>query len=272
MKKVMINKTFNILLVIAGLILIGPAGVARQSEDPAQLIAEMEKAVGNWDDLYALKDVQFDYNYQYPGPGTQDQSVEKYVFEGEKSWAKYAVHQINVAPNTPGEVIQYYDGSSAKVSQAGKELTDEASVGLAVFLRKANYFWFVMNFKLRDPGTVHKYLGEESVNGVKYDKVSVGYESEVTGKPENDAYIVFINQETKLIDRFFFSLPAMGVKQPVILMEVDYTEYEGLKLPTTRRAYMPDPKTGKLSTSPSIVQTSTNLKFNNGFSDDDLKI
>ncbi|MEL6558293.1 MAG: hypothetical protein AAFQ94_08920 [Bacteroidota bacterium] len=272
MKRVIKNKALNVMLIMVGLIFIGPAGIARQSEDPAKLIAEMEQAVGNWDDLYALNDVQFDYNYEYPGQGTKDLSVEKYVFEGEKSWAKYAVHQINVAPNTPGEVIQYYDGTGAKVSQAGKELTDEASVGLAVFLRKANYFWFVMNFKLRDPGTVHKYLGDESVDDVKYDKISIGYESAVTGKPENDAYIIFINKETKLIDRFFFSLPAMGVKQPVILMEVDYTEYEGLKLPTTRRAYMPDPKTGKLSASPSIVQTSTNLKFNNGFTDEDMKM
>ena len=129
-----------------------------------------------------------------------------------------------------------------------------------------------MNFKLADPGTIHKYEGLEVVNGISYDKVSIAYESEVTGKPQNDAYIVYINPDTKLIDRFFFSLPAMGVNQPAILMEVDYADYNGLKLPTTRRAYMPDPKTGKLATSPSLVQTSTNLKFENGFTAEDLGI
>lgn len=272
MEKVIFNNVINIVLIVAGLIFtVSPTDV-RQTKNPEQLIAEMEKAVGNWDDLYALKDVQFDYKYLYPQQGIQDLSVEKYVFEGEKSWAKYTIHQINVAPNSTGEVIQYCEGNSAKVSQAGKQLTDEAAVGLAMFLRKANYFWFVMNFKLRDPGTIHEYLGEESVDGVNYDKISVGYESAVTGKPQNDAYIIYINQKTKLIDRFFFSLPAMGVNKPVILMEVDYTESQGILLPTTRRAYMPDPKTGKLSESPSLVQTSTNLKFNNGFTDEDLSI
>jgi len=246
-------------------------GFARQDKNPKKLIGDMQEATGNWDKLYSMNDVEFTYKYHYPGPNIMDLSTERYVFEGEKSWAKYSVHQINVAPKEEGEVVQYYDGKAASMSQNGKAMSSPEAVGSTEFLRKANYFWFVMNFKLMDPGTVHKYEGQETVNGINYDKVSIAYESTVTGKPQNDAYIVYINPETKMIDRFFFSLTVMGVDKPMILMEVAYEDYDGLKLPTKRTIYMPGAD-GKLATSPSLIQTSTGLKFNNNFSAEDLKI
>lgn len=258
--------------LLASLLLITVVSANGQTKkDPQKLIQQMQEATGGWEQLYALRDVEFDYKYHYPGPDIKDLSVERYIFEGEKSGAKYSVHQINVFPKTEGEIIQYYDGKTSAVTRDGQPVTDESALGLATFLRKANYFWFVMNFKLDDPGAVHQYEGTEVVNGISYDKISIGYKSDVTGKPQNDAYIVYINPETKLIDRFYFSLPAQGVNQPIILMEVDYSTHNGVKLPTTRRVYMPDPKSGKLSEKPALIQTSSNLKFNNGFTDSDLK-
>lgn len=264
-----ITKSAFALLLMASL---SGSTSAQQTKDAKKLIAEMQEAIGDWDKLYALNDVQFSYKYHYPGPDIQDFSTERYVFEGEKSWAKYSVHQINVSPKTEGEIIQYYDGEKSVVSHKGKAVSDPATTGLATFLRKANYFWFVMNFKLNDPGTVHNYEGTETVDGILYDKVSVAYKSDITGKPQNDAYIIYINPETKLVDRFFFSLPAQDVNEPILLMEVDYTSHHGLKLPTTRRIFMPDPKTGKLSDKPGLIQTSEDLRFDNGFTKEDLGI
>lgn len=173
--------------------------------DPASVIQALEASAGGWDNLWSLKDVEFTYSYHSPADDKLDLSTERYMFDTEHSWAKYTSHQINAFPDQEGEVIQCYDGEKAEVSLNGEKVEDPEAVGLSQFLRKANYFWFVMNFKLDNPGTIYGYLGQEEVNGINYDKVTVTYDSTVTGKPQNDKYILFVNPETKLVDRFFFS-------------------------------------------------------------------
>lgn len=240
--------------------------------DASSIIQAVEATAGDWDNLWALKDVEFTYSYHSPADDKMDLSTERYMFDTEHSWAKYSRHEINVFPEQEGETIQCYDGKDkAEVSLNGEVLEDEEALGLSQFLRKANYFWFVMNFKLDNPGTVHEYMGQEEVNGTTYDKVKVSYESEVTGKPENDTFVLFVNPETKLVDRFLFSLPAWEVMDPVLLMEVEYTEMEGLMLPTLRRAYIPNDE-GQYSETPNLVQTSSDIKFNNGFTPEDFVV
>ena len=67
------------------------------------------------------------------------------------------------------------------------------------------------------------------------------------------------------------SLPAMGVNEPVLLMKVEYEEVNGVKLPLKRYVFQPG-KDGKPQTEPFLVQTSSNLKFNNGFQAEDLSL
>lgn len=241
-----------------------------QSPNPTELLQEMETKVGGWDKLWAQKDVEFQYNYVY-ADGKKDVSTERYIFEGEHSWAKYAQHDINVMPGKGGEVIQSLVNNKPACAQDGNAMEDPQILGGTEFLRKANYFWFAMFYKMQNPGTVHKYLGKELVDGVNYHKISVAYESEKTGKPQNDAYVLYLNPETMLVDHFFFSLPAMGVNQPVLKMKVAYEEINGLLLPTKRWAYQPGPN-GQPSAEPFLTQTSTQVKFNNGFTLEDFKI
>ncbi|TRX59067.1 hypothetical protein FNH22_11100 [Fulvivirga sp. M361] len=236
--------------------------------DVSSIIKAVEMAAGSWDKLWEQKDVEFNYQY-LQADGKKDISVERYIFDNEASWARYTTHEVNVMPDAEGEVIQSFNGESASASMDGKIMEDPAAVGLADFLRRANYFWFTMNFKLGNPGTRHEYMGQETVNGKTYDKVSVSYHAEAVGKPQNDVYIVYVNPETKLIDRFLFSLPAFGVNDPVLLMEVGYSDINGLKLPTNRNVYMPNEQ-GEYPETPSLRQISENVKFNNGFSTEDF--
>jgi len=234
------------------------------SGDPRSIIQAIENAAGGWDNLWKLNDVEFIYTYHQPANDKKDVSVEQYHFDSESSRGVYTTHEVNVFPETPGEVIQCFDGSKAEVMLNGEKLDDPEAIGLSAFLRTANYFWFTMNFKLGNPGTSYKLLGQESVNHINYDKVKVSYESEVTGKPENDTFILFVNPETHLVDRFLFSLPAWEVMEPVLLMKVEYSEHNGLHLPTKRFAFIPDEQ-GIYPSEPSLVQTTSNIKFNNGF-------
>jgi len=259
----------KVLLFLTVLFTVG-YGTA-QTPDPTALIKEVQEAAGGTKQLYALADVQFDYDYTYPQQGISDVSVERYIFDGEHSWGKYTKHQINVMPDKEGEVIQAYVNHKPACMMDGKMMENEEIVALTEFLRKANYFWFTMNFKLNDAGTIHEYLGEETIEDQGYHKVKVTYDADETGKAQNDGYIVFINQDTKLIDEFYFSLPMQGVNDIIIKMEVDYEKMNGIQVPSKRYIYMPG-EDGKLGTEPALVQTSTNITFNNGFEPSDLMI
>jgi len=237
-------------------------------EEPKSIIEAVAAASGSWNALWDKKDVQFDYSYKYPQSGQEDLSVERYIFDTEESWAKFSKHEINAFPEDEGEVVQYYDGASTIVYKDSVQVDNPEVIGGAQFLRKANYFWFVMMYKLDNPGAQYEYLGEESLDSVKYDKVKVTYDSTVTSKPQNDIYVLYVNAETKKVDQFYFSLPILGVNDPIILMKLKYETIEGLDIPAVRHVYMPSPE--GYSAEPNLVQTSTNIKFNNGFTSETI--
>jgi len=237
---------------------------------PTTIIQAISEASGGWNNLWNLKDVQYTYTYEQ-ADGKKDVSVERYIFDGEHSWGKYSIHQVNVMPEGEQSVIQYFAKGKATASMDGKEITDKKILGATDFLRQVNYYWFMMNFKIGDPGTSYEYKGQETVEGKVYDKVTITYDPEKTGKEANDAYILYVNSETKLIDQFYFSLPAWGINDAVLLMKVKYTEIDGIQVPTHRYAYIPNEK-GEFPEKPSISEISTDVKFNNGFTSEDLKI
>ena len=76
----------------------------------------------------------------------------------------------------------------------------------------------------------------------------------------SDTYTLYINPETHLIDRFYFTVMEFGITDP-ILMEVDYKQFKGVKLPVTRKFSAVVPNIGTMN----IVEVMIDLKFNNGF-------
>lgn len=247
-----------------------PQEISYSTDDPKSIIKAVEMSCGSWDKLWEQKDVEFTYSYKYPQDGKEDLSTERYVFDSEQSWAKYTQHDINVMPGMEGEAIQYYDGESAFLKYNDEMVEDPEAVGGSHFLRKANYFWFVMMYKLNNPGAQFEFIGNENVDDMAYDKVKVTYDPAITGKEQNDTYILYVNAETKMVDQFYFSLPAIGVADPVILMKLEYEEINGLKIATKRSIWMPGEN--GYSEEPNLVQTSTNVKFNNGFTSDSFSM
>jgi len=244
---------------------------AQSDAKAEQLLLDVIKASGSWDKLWEQQDVSYTYDYHVVGTGKRDLSTERYIFDGEHSWAKYTQHDINVAPNRKGDVVQSVVNGKPAVKVGDEMLDDPEMLGGTSFLRSANYFWFTMFFKMDNPGVVATSKGKENMGGKNYDVVHVTYDAAKTGKEVNDEYILYINPQTKLVDRFFFSLPAMGVDAAIILMEVDYQKINGLQIPVTRRIYQPGPD-GKLPASPQLVQTLTDIKFNNGFTAKDFML
>ena len=243
---------------------------AGDTNKATQLIQKLHDNAGGWNKLASQKDVEFDYLYSY-ADGKQDVSVERYIFDGEHSWAKYTKHEINVFPGKEGDVIQSLVDNKAATTLNGEAMEAEEAVFLSDFLRRANFFWFTMNFKLVDPGTIHEYLGTETVNGTSYKKVKVSYNSSEVGKEVNDGYIVYINPETGLVDQFLFSLPTFGVNEPTLKMVVTYADINGLKIPVKREMFQPNEQ-GVYGDQPALTQESLNVKFNNGFTPESFKI
>ncbi|MEK6154643.1 DUF6503 family protein [Flavobacteriaceae bacterium 3-367] len=234
------------------------------TDEPQSILASIEFAHGGWNDLWGKKDVEYTYDYRYPSNGKADVSTERYMFDSETSYGSYEKHEINVMPETTGQVSQFFNGAETLVMHDGQKVEDPQAAGTGDFLRRANYFWFVMPYKLNDKGTLASYQGQEVYDGKSYDKLEVTYDPEITGKEQNDTYILYVNPETKLIDRFYFSLPFLGVNDPVIIANYEYEEVDGQMIATKRSYFMPNDK-GEYGEDPSIVQTLSNIKFNNGF-------
>ena len=235
---------------------------------PETVLAAVAHAHGGWNDLWKKGDVEYNYHYEYPETGKMDISTERYIFGTEESYAKYTRHQINVMPDSEGEIVQFFDGEKTIMLHNEKELRDEKNLGMADFLRRTNYYWFTMHYKLRDKAAIAKYLGKEEHDGTEYDKVEVSYDAEITGKEQNDVYIVLVNPKTKLIDRFYFSLPFFGVEEPVILAHYEYEDVDGQLISTKRSYFMPSDS--GYAKEPNIVQTMSDIKFNNGFTTETL--
>ena len=93
------------------------------------------------------------------------------------------------------EGVAYVDGRAL----VGQE--NDALVQQAAQIWKGETYWFLMPFKLRDPGVVLRYQGEE--DGATYDVVHVSFDGP---DMRADQFWAYVNQETHLMDKWRFRL------------------------------------------------------------------
>ncbi len=224
------------------------------------LVMEMIETVGPMEQLREKRDVEYTYVYERAS-GDRDVSLERYRFAGELSWAKFLERGVT-SPDLEGVLIQGFDGRSAWVTVDGSPRDDEALLSRARFSRKTNFYWFAMMQKLADPGVTYRYEGTRSVDGVDYEVVTIGFKDGVGDA--KDAYVLYIHPETKLVDRFLFTVMAFGRSEP-LLMTVEYEDLDGVKLPTQRKYTASDWEGNVASEAKWTLETMKDLKFNNGF-------
>lgn len=253
-------------LLLLAINFVFSAGIAQTDSKSAQLIDALVAVNGGYEKLASKKDVQFTYIYDNFDNG-RDVSTERHIFNGEHSWGSYKEHKRNVLPEKEGLAVQSLVNGKPTLSLDGTEITDEKALGGTVFLRKVNFYWFTMMYKLKDPGTNYKHLGTEEINGIQYDKVSLTYNADVTKKEENDEYILYFNPKTHLIDLFFFSLPDWGINEPILKMTLDYEVVDGLYISTVRKSFGPNEK-GEYQANGAY--TFKDITFNNGFKPEDF--
>ena len=241
----------------------------QQADDKSkELLNAMTEVNGGYQKIAAKKDVQFTYIYDNMDKG-RDVSTERHIFNGEQSWGAYKEHKRNVLPNQKGLAVQSLVDGKPALTLDGKPITDQKALDGTVFLRKVNFYWFTMMYKLKDPGTNYKYLGTEKVDDITYDKVSLTYDADITKKEKNDEYILYFNPDTHLIDLFYFSLPDWGINDPILKMTLAYEIVDGIYLTTVRESYGPNEKGEYLLNG---RYTYKDIKFNNGFKAEDFKL
>jgi hypothetical protein len=163
------------------------------------------------------------------------------VFDGEKSWARYDVHE-RLGTDVREPIVQGFDGTTSWETVDGKKTTSEQRLRRADFIPKTNFYWFAMTFKLLDPGMNFAYEGRRRVHGIDYELVTVTFDTGIGDV--SDIYVFFVNPNTWRIDQFLFTILDLGKTEP-FLMEVEYERFEGALLPIKRR-YTASDRSGKV--------------------------
>lgn len=221
----------------------------------------MTDKVGTIADLYDLHDVSYTYTYTMPD-GKSDVSKEKYIFDGELSLGEYIRHDRSLT-QLEGPFTQGYDGHTFWIKHNGSFLQDSQLIARTIFNRKTNYYWFTMMQKLMDPGLFYTHVGQKTIDDQEYDVVKITFDSE-EGEP-TDIYQVYINQSTKLIDQFLFTVVDYDVVETPFLMRVEYESVNGILIPSLRKYTKANWDADPLNDQWVSVEWS-DISFDNGFS------
>ena len=261
-----IQKRILLFLISLSITSIAYAGKSKPSNENEgyDIVKKMIKKVGSMDQQRSKRDVVYSYSYITP-EGKYDQSIEKYIFEGELSYGKYLTHQRTFT-DLPGTIEQGYDGSEFWLKHNGKIIDDQKRLTRVKFNRPTNYYWFTMMQKLDDPGLIYEYIGESFLGSKKYDIVKVSFEKK--GDIASDIYQLYINKKTSLIDQFLFTVADFGLMKPKI-MQVEYEKIDGIYIPTKRK-YKDSNWNGDVSDKPWIEVKWTNIRFNNNLTKEEF--
>ena len=231
------------------------------AQDARALITKVVEANGGINALHKLKDVSFDYTFRVAENNVVDVSKERYIFNGEISFAQYIQRQVYALPKMEGKHTQFYNGTKTVSKLDNKVITEEQPAYIGHALRKTNYYWFAMMFKLLDPGVNHKLLPTRKVNGITYKIVEMTF-GEKVGET-SDRYILYINPKTYRIDQFLYTALGFGVTEPS-LMQLKYEKIKGIYLSTYRK-YAPADWNGNVIKESWTEQLTQNVEFNNDF-------
>jgi hypothetical protein len=152
-------------------------------------------------------------------------------------WDKYTgnVRIENVKNDT--KILVNINNLKGKIFKNGAEMTNPDS--LAKYLEEGkniwinDSYWLVMPFKMKDPGVTLKYISEDTTQkGVKADIVRLTYKG--VGVTPNNAFNVWVNKKTHLVDQWSFYREANQPKSNFVHTWDDYQTFGKIKLSGTR--------------------------------------
>ncbi|MEM6802110.1 MAG: hypothetical protein AAF696_11945, partial [Bacteroidota bacterium] len=127
-----------IKVVLTALILFATSAHAQNARE---VITKVVEANGGLSALHKLKDVSFDYTFRVKGKNIADVSQERYIFDGEISYALYTQRQVYAIPQMGGAYTQFFNGSETISQLNDKVITEQQAAYIGHALRKTNFYW-----------------------------------------------------------------------------------------------------------------------------------
>ena len=261
------NRTTYIFVLAIAMMVTFSVADYQSSLDAKALIEKVVEANGGLAAFRALEDVSFEYTFKIGQTSSTDISTERYIFDGELSYAQYSKREAYALPQLAGKHTQFFDGNKTISRIDGETISDQQPAYIGHALRKTNYYWFAMMFKLLDPGVNHKLLPARNENGITYQVVEMTF-GENIGEA-SDRFILYINPETYRVDQFLFTAMGFGVSEPS-LMKVSYEKINGIYL-TTYRKYASADWDGNVDTDVWTEQFTKHIRFRNGFTAESIQ-
>ncbi|MDQ3394640.1 MAG: hypothetical protein M3512_11095 [Bacteroidota bacterium] len=134
------------------------------------------------------------------------------------------------------KILMNINTMEGKVYKYGALLENNDSIEHYLEQGKNNWindsYWLLMPFKLKDPGVTLKYKGEGNVKENKVDIIQLTFE-EVGTTPENK-YLVYVDQEKKLVTQWEFFRKADQATPDFVLPWEDYQQYGNILISGSR--------------------------------------
>lgn len=190
------------LLLILGTLLGSVPVLAERAGDTSNVTPEVRarqlaeqslKAMGGQEALDATRFFRFNFfgfRTHHWDRQSGDHRLEGQTRDGD---AYVVLHNINTRKGSAwlnGEALD------------GKKLEEWLKNAYSAWVNDT--YWLLMPYKLLDPGVHLTYDGEETLDGVVYDKVLLTFDG--VGLTPGDRYWAYLNRETGLMDRWAYFL------------------------------------------------------------------
>lgn len=134
-----------------------------------------------------------------------------------------------------------WDGEQAWISPAERENPNPR------FWATTGYYFESIPFVLADPGVRFLVLSEQSLNGLRHERVMAYFDAGIGDSP-GDTYILYLDPETHMVSAVLYTVtygqvyePSPGQPQPTtsgtLLHYQDYVTVDGLTVATRFRGY-----------------------------------
>jgi hypothetical protein len=213
---------------------VAPTPVPTPDPKAVALADRVLQALGGkeaWDNVRYLR---FDFGVERDGKmqsrsHTWDKWTGRYRLESQTREGEPTVVLMNV--NTK-EGKAWIKGQPADAEKE-KELVQRA---YGAWINDT--YWLLMPYKMKDPGVVLQYAGEEKGDGATWDKVLLSFDN--VGLTPRDKYWAFVNRDTGLVDRWDFVLRGEE-GPPATYTWTGWTKKGGIMLAPERK----NPKDGR---------------------------
>jgi len=133
---------------------------------------------------------------------------------------------VTIMNMNDGKGMAWVDGNRIEGDSLKKLLTQ----GKKIWTNDT--YWFLMPYKLRDPGVNLKYAGEAKEGGRVYDKLALSFEN--VGETPGDHYWVFVNRANHRIEKWEYILQGADSATQTWTWE-GWESHDGLWFPTAHR-------------------------------------